>query len=327
MGKLKIPQLISGGVITNYFCTSRCRHCLYGCSPQWEKNYITESMSKTIFDAIRILGCSSIHIGGGEPFLNFTELLKVVQSAYNSHIHIEYIETNSSWFKDESDTERKLEQLKEAGVNTLLISMSPFHNEYIPFKKVKALIKSCHKSGIQIFPWIQDFYNEIDGFDQNSVHTLEEYTQKYGEDYIHKIPSRYWIHYTGRALETFSTVFPLKSLENILQESGLCRELADTSHFHIDLFGNYIPGLCSGMAIALEDLQNSLEQDQYPVLNMLYSGGISELFHFAAKEYGFSPNPQYLSKCHLCTDIRKYLVIQKKIESKELKPKEFYYQV
>jgi len=36
--KLKIGRLASGGIITNYFCTSTCRHCLYNCSPRWEKN-------------------------------------------------------------------------------------------------------------------------------------------------------------------------------------------------------------------------------------------------------------------------------------------------
>ena len=41
MTELNIRRLRSGGIITNYFCTSRCGHCLYNCSPQWEKEYIT----------------------------------------------------------------------------------------------------------------------------------------------------------------------------------------------------------------------------------------------------------------------------------------------
>ncbi|MBW2207433.1 MAG: hypothetical protein JRG79_11030 [Deltaproteobacteria bacterium] len=37
---LVINGLISGGMITNYFCTSSCGHCLYSCSPKREKDYI-----------------------------------------------------------------------------------------------------------------------------------------------------------------------------------------------------------------------------------------------------------------------------------------------
>ncbi len=40
MQLLHISSLYSGGLITNYYCTSQCRHCLYGCSPKWPKEYI-----------------------------------------------------------------------------------------------------------------------------------------------------------------------------------------------------------------------------------------------------------------------------------------------
>jgi len=72
--RLAINHLDSGGLITNYYCTSRCRHCLYGCSPGWEKRYIdTETTEKNLLK-VKGLGCNSIHIGGGEPFLKPDEL-------------------------------------------------------------------------------------------------------------------------------------------------------------------------------------------------------------------------------------------------------------
>lgn len=49
------------------------------------------------------------------------------------------------------------------------------------------------------------------------------------------------------------------------------------------------------------------------------------LFGFA-KDHGYRESQTgYLSKCHLCTDIRKYLVM--KGDYKELRPKEFYVHV
>lgn len=43
-GLFSIDRLESGGVITNYTCTSRCAHCLCGCSPGWPKEYMDRDM-------------------------------------------------------------------------------------------------------------------------------------------------------------------------------------------------------------------------------------------------------------------------------------------
>ena len=41
----------------------------------------------------------------------------------------------------------------------------------------------------------------------------------------------------------------------------------------MDLFGNYIPGLCAGLAIRGEDLGTPLREQDYPVLQRLYTQG------------------------------------------------------
>ena len=93
-----IKRLNSGGVITNYFCTSSCGHCLYFCSPKWKKDYIEKGMLVQIIEKIRSLGCCSIHIGGGEPFLDLSGLKMVVETCKSTNMGIEYVETNSSWY-------------------------------------------------------------------------------------------------------------------------------------------------------------------------------------------------------------------------------------
>jgi organic radical activating enzyme len=327
MDQIKITHLFSGGIITNYYCTSQCGHCLYGCSPKWEKKYLEQALASKIFTKIKQLGCSSIHVGGGEPFLNIPDLKSVLSKAKQLNVKIEYIETNSSWFIDQKNAREILSSLKKLGTSTLLISMSPFHNEYIPFKKVKNVIRACQAEGISIIPWIEDFYAEINSFDDNQIHGIEAYQKKFGKNYLSHIPSRYWIHFGGRALETFRTVFPPKALKEILQEGKGCRELIDTTHFHIDLFGNYIPGLCTGLAIQYQDLVKPLDLDKYFFLNILFHKGILGLHNYARDEHGFIPRQDYLSKCDLCLDIRIFLVRQRKLKSVELQPLEFYTRV
>ncbi len=323
--ELSIKRLRAGGVITNYYCTSACGHCLYGSSPRWEKEYIDLETLRKILQKIKNLGCNSVHIGGGEPFLNLDGLKMVLQEAGALGVQIEYVETNSSWFNGRESAVENLSSLRKSGLSTVLISMSPFHNEHIPFYKVKGVIGACRETNINIFPWISEFYPEIDGFDDRTTHTLSEYEEKYGGDYVSRIPSRDWIHFGGRALKTFSRIYGTEDHRQIVSaNTGGCRELLEVSHFHIDLFGNYIPGLCSGLAIHYDDLDKAISPADYPFLSTLYRKGIKGLLDLATSEYDFQPSRDYLSKCDLCFHIRRYLVLHLCLNSKDLQPVGFY---
>ena len=184
-------------------------------------------------------------------------------------------------------------------------------------------MEACIKSGMRVFPWIMEFYSEIDALDDQRPHPFSDYMNSYGQGYIEQLPMRYWTHFGGRAVQTYKNVLPLKPLEMIL-DSPACRELQNTTHFHIDLFGNYVPGLCTGLAIDMEDLVKKLDESKYPFLNVLYHDGISGFLKYAHKEYHFKPQPEYLNKCDLCNDIRSFLVNECQINSHELEPKGYY---
>jgi len=145
-----------------------------------------------------------------------------------------------------------------------------------------------------------------------------------------QILQRYWIHLGGRALATFRPLLGKKTLQQILAENpaGCAAELTDTSHFHIDLFGNYIPGLCSGLAIFRDDLGTPLSKEKYPILMDLFHNGIAGLFEVAKENFTFSPQRiNYINKCDLCTEIRTHLINNDYNKSNELNPAEFYSRV
>ncbi len=320
-----IENLLSGGLITNYDCTSLCRHCLYNCGPHREQDYIEEETIRESYKKIRTLRCPSIHIGGGEPFLNISGLKTVLEIARQENIRIEYVETNSSWYTAPNSARKILESLKQSGLTTLLISISPFHNEHIAFWKVKGVIKTCEELGISIFPWMLDFYKDIESFDEIATHGLSEYEKKFGQEYLSSIRSRYWVHLGGRAVKLFEKSLQKKDPEAIMAEaSGGCVELVNTDHFHLDLYGNYIPGFCSGLAIQSNDLGNELVPERYPILCTLFAEGIQGFFDFAQSRYGFTTQKSFVSKCHLCLEIRSFLVNEKNLKTHELQPKGFY---
>ena len=321
-----INRLTSGGLITNYFCTSRCRHCLYNCSPDWPKEFIDPRTAETIFKTIRRLGCHAIHIGGGEPMLRIDTLMDVLDTAADTGVRIDYVETNSSWYRDATSAVDTLARLKQHGLTTLLVSISPFHNEHIPFKKVEGVIHAARQAGINLFPWVEGFIADLSSLETGRAHPLSDYEAQFGTDYLQQVMRRYWLHPGGRALDVFRSVLPGHSLEQIIEQAGSCAaDLSDTSHFHVDLFGNYIPGLCSGLAIAAEDLGRPLDSKTYPLLQRLYVKGIRGIYEWSCKTYGFEAGKKhYVNKCDLCTEIRTFLTVHTQAELKELQPAAFY---
>jgi hypothetical protein len=323
--RLIIDRLRSGGVITNYFCTSACRHCLYRCSPAWPREYISEGAARENFSLIRSLGCNSVHIGGGEPLLRPDGLFPVLEAAAATGVAVDYVETNSSWYRDHGSAMKILAGLRRHGASTLLVSISPLHNEFIPFARVKGVLAACRDAGMNVVPWSDEFIADLDGLDDTRPHSIAEYEALFGSGYLEKIPGRYWISPGGRALETFAPFRKQQTAADLAACSGPCRELAETGHFHLDLFGNYIPGLCAGLAINREDLGTRLSPGDYPVLTVLYNAGVGGLLELVAERHGYRPRrTSYGSKCELCHEIRKFLVVETGTGSRELLPRQHY---
>jgi hypothetical protein len=317
---------MSGGLITNYFCSSSCRHCLYRCSPSWPKDFISVETARANLQTIRKLGCTAVHVGGGEPLLRPQGVASVLEVANETSVYVEYVETNSSWYQNHGAACAVLEELAERGLATLLVSISPLHNEHVPYYKVKGVIGACRETGISVFPWVSDFIPDLATFDERQRHSLEEYQELFGEDYVEKLPSRYWISPGGRALETFGGFSSGKSADQLAAEGGQgCGELAGVSHFHLDLYGNYVPGLCAGLSIRRDDLGTPLTLADYPICSRLFTGGIGAFVAYAAEAYGFKASkPAYPTKCELCYEVRRFLVVDQGIDSKELQPRGHY---
>ncbi len=142
MKKIELPEPISGGLLLSYKCTAECRHCMYGCSPKWRGDWISQE------DLINILSGLAhkikpspwgpqtvslnygLHFTGGEPFLNFELLLKAVEIAHELKLPSSFVETNCYWCTNDCVTREKLELLKEKGLKGVLISVN--YGNYLP---------------------------------------------------------------------------------------------------------------------------------------------------------------------------------------------------
>jgi hypothetical protein len=237
---------------------------------------------------------------------------------------VAYIETNSSWCKNSPEDAAFLRQLRSEGASTLLVSISPFHNEYVPFQRVKDCLTAARTAGLSVFPWVRDFYPEIDSLDATRTHSLAEYETHFGPGYTRSLPARYGLTMRGRALRTFTPRMTSRPLKEVLHGAGPCRELFDASHFHVDLDGRYLPGLCAGFVVPFGALDQAFSPDRFPLLGLLARKGIGAACSLARADYGFTPQERYVSKCDLCEDIRQHLMNKEKASFPELGPHEFY---
>ena len=307
MEKYCIKKLHSGGgVIVTYQCSAACMHCSYASSPKRCGDYMTKIQADNIFKTLRKMGCYSIHIGGGEPFMNFEKLLDVCIAARENNVGIDYIETNASWVTTEERTCGFLNKLLAADVSCLLISLDPFHNEFVPYEKVRNLAKWCRKTGMQTFIWQSQFEKVVAQFDASSTHALSEYSEKYGDEFTLALMNSYGIGINGRALKLADIVYEKNPAEYYLNQSGSCN-IMSAHHFHVDMNENFIPPGCIGFQANLNDLQD-LPEDKYANFLAVAKGGLKLLYERAVST-GFVPKKEgYSHKCGVCFDVKKYIL-------------------
>jgi len=337
--KRQIPKPISGGLILSYKCSCRCLHCIYGCSPEWSADWISENNLEKILSGLagkikpspygsEIISLNyGLHFTGGEPFLNYELLCRAVEIAKNLDIPSTFVETNCFWCTDDKLTRERLRLLKEKGLDGIMISVNPFYLEYVPFERTERAIRISYEIfGENLAIYQMEYYRRFKDFGIKDRILLEDYFKMEKKElFLENVE----FLLMGRAVYKLSSkiegVFPRYPAPRFLNEPCVPPFLR-TWHNHFDNYGNYIPGYCGGISFGdcrnLDRLLEGIEIENYPILNFLMDENLEGLFKFAV-DFGYKESPDgYFSRCHLCLDIRKYLVEKK--DFKELSPKEFY---
>ncbi|MBL7219579.1 MAG: hypothetical protein ISS69_05670 [Phycisphaerae bacterium] len=324
---LTIPALRSGGVMLTYRCTNKCKHCLYRCSPQQVDTWMSLDLAEQVFAAMaREPQLRDVHIAGGEATLKMDLLADVIALAVRMGVSLSYLETNAMWCTDGDTARESFLRLARAGLPGVLVSASPYHNEFVPFVRTQ----TCVEAAIDVFGrggvivWIPQLYQALAQMPADRTNTLAEFCHAAGlSDEIGAVGRIYGLIPGGRVLDELRDCYPARPAEDF----SSCRcdgELYNTSHFHIDPFGNLFTGLCPGIAAGkIGDLHPQITAENHPVFWHLATGGPCALMQWARDHHNYQPQRDaYISKCDLCTDIRRHLHALGGFE--EIAPDTFY---
>ncbi|MHB0912258.1 MAG: radical SAM protein [Armatimonadota bacterium] len=325
-----IKPIDSGGLMLSYKCNCRCRHCLYASSPKW-KDWMDVSDAGRIFEGLLEFGSlRGFHIAGGEPFLDFPRLVRVMRLATEFGVPIEYVETNAHWCTDPETTREKLSCLRDAGLSCLLVSCSPFHAERIPLSRLETAVKIGYEvfgpNGVIL--WVPEFYRELASVDTEATVSLERYVEVVGKSNMrYMVRDGYSLITGGRVGYELADWYERRPAERC--EGEHCRmELLASGHAHFDPYGNLIPSFCSGISLGdgrdLPTLMREFSLARLPIVRILAEEGPYALYKMAARRFRYKANPAgYIGKCHLCTDVRRHIVSLTD-EFAELTPAQFY---
>jgi MoaA/NifB/PqqE/SkfB family radical SAM enzyme len=334
MSTLILPEPVSGGLFLSYKCTNECRHCMYACSPKWKADWLPENDAETFLRELstRIrpspwgpdrVGVSwGLHFTGGEPFLNFDLLLRIVTMAADLKIPSTFVETNGHWCTGENETFEKLRQLREAGLRGLLVSVNPFILEHVPFERTERAVRVGRTVfGRNLMVYQDLFYHLFRNLGVADTLSFENLVSMVGRGIL---ACAEWLP-MGRLPYRFGRMFEKAPAKRFFDES--CGEdLARDWHVHVDNYGNYMTGFCGGISMGdfreIGALCRGVDLRAHPVIEALTTK-LERLFEIG-RELGYREIPEgYIGKCHLCVDIRKHIV-QQTDEFRELRPVEYY---
>lgn len=128
-------------------CPVMCRMCFTNSHMNKEGDMSQENVFRYI-DETSELSIENFCIGGGEPFLRFSELKAACNHGAELGLTLSCT-TNAYWAQTVDDALRSLKELRECGLNFLNISVDDFHQEHIPLECVGNAVKAAKEIDLE----------------------------------------------------------------------------------------------------------------------------------------------------------------------------------
>ena len=139
------PRILA--IFTTRRCTAACDHCSVGSSPTAKSAISAARIHALIDEARAVSSLRRIVFTGGECFLFGKELDAFVRRAHGAGFETRAI-TNGYWAVNPRAARARMESLRAAGLDELMISTGSFHARFVPLPRVLHAARAAAAAGI-----------------------------------------------------------------------------------------------------------------------------------------------------------------------------------
>ena len=279
------------GILLWNTCNALCAHCAVNSGPH-ERPVMTDEQIFSAIDA-SFYDCSnpSIGLSGGEVFVFFDRLVKIIEYASNKGALVA-VNTNAYWATTAKIASEKISALKAAGLCKLVVSTDEFHKPYVPEKRVIVAIEACINEHLEV---------ELQYVSSKKTSRLHDFLRDNEEALLNVTAREIPVHPVGRAA-TEVNPSDLFCKERI--PLGLCPSAIPSISANGDVItccntAGHLPALRLG---SIDDDLPTLFDDfkGSALMQVLWEKGPSSLYD-TARELGMEKAESgYIDQCHLC---------------------------
>jgi hypothetical protein len=298
-------------VLYTYRCTLRCRHCLFNCAPDRPNVHVSLEDGLEFLEQLHATD-RCIHIAGGEALMYYHEVLELCREASKKGIAPHFIETNATWCVNAEVARGRMLELRDAGVQGMLISACPHHQHECPPERYR----HCYEASAETFGERNVAAGDHPLEALEEMHAIAVDEERLGEYVRGSTPML-----VGRAGEVLAKYVPERTVEELAgdnmwhgpSEDASCRREFDPHdmwEIHIDPYANL--QTCCGIIFGnahetpLPELMERGFHLDDPLVAAVYERGPVGLLEIAV-EKGYEPRATYPQKCGMCWEIRKFL--------------------
>lgn len=247
---------------------------------------------------------------GGEPFLHFELLKHIMEQARELKVPRRWVITNGFWATTEATAQRRLAELKEAGLTNITFSVDSFHQEYIPLETVRNGLEAATAVGFDKVNVDSYYLGNPESDSHLNVSTRDALASLSDLD---GIEFHSWqADCEGRGAELAEYIESKEA-----PPTGKCRlpfwiggDLKNPEAVEIDWEGNVTlcPGICIGNTRnqSLKQILQTYDCLEHPILSTIAEEGPIGLLKIAEAK-GFEQHHKFVDECHLCYETRKFL--------------------
>lgn len=235
--------------IASYNCNAHCRHCFFDTSAAY--SYMSPEIIERVYEDRSVLKKMFWnHISGGEVMLepdSLYDIIRKIRTHFSGDIGIS---TNGFWANSPEIAERRIQELKDAGVSGIAVSSDTFHDEFIPCQNVANVVHALSQSGLTRHSYIMSTVCNNDVLHAQGYNLLSEKLAQ-------KVTGDYPIPFAKPAIRSIGKGSLLNlPKKKIFSKHAACTELSEClgkrgpfnpAMVYVDVYGNIM--ICYGIII------------------------------------------------------------------------------